>query len=82
MYFKLKKKGFKMIAFSFQSFSNNSFSPVFLFDFQVLPYEQSASLGSSYAVLQVKVTCDFQQFCILPSVDSDEPLQAPVKLRN
>ena len=28
------------------------------------------------------VTCDFQQFDILTSVDSDEPIQPPVKLRN
>ena len=28
------------------------------------------------------VTCDFQQLGILTSVDSDEPLQPPVKLRN
>ena len=27
-------------------------------------------------------TCDFQQFGILTNVDSDEPLQPPVKLRN
>ena len=28
------------------------------------------------------MTCDFQQFDILTSVDSDEPLQPPFKLRN
>ena len=28
------------------------------------------------------VTCDFQQCGILISVDSDEPVQPPVKLRN
>ena len=28
------------------------------------------------------VTCDFQQCGILTSVDSDEPMQSPVKLRN
>ena len=28
------------------------------------------------------VTCDFQQCGILTSVDSDEPVQSPVKLRN
>ena len=28
------------------------------------------------------VTCDFQQCGILTSVDSDEPLQTPFKLRN
>ena len=28
------------------------------------------------------VTCDFQQCGILTSVDSDEPLQPPFKLRN
>ena len=28
------------------------------------------------------VTCDFQQCGILTSVDSDEPVQPPVKLRN
>ena len=27
-------------------------------------------------------TCDFQQCCILISVDSDEPMQPPFKLRN
>ena len=27
-------------------------------------------------------TCDFQQFGILTSVDSDEPVQPPIKLRN
>ena len=27
-------------------------------------------------------TCDFQQFDMLTSVDSDEPLQPPFKLRN
>ena len=29
-----------------------------------------------------KFTCDFQQCGILTSVDSDEPVQAPFKLRN
>ena len=28
------------------------------------------------------MTCDFQQCAILTSVDSDEPVQPPVKLRN
>ena len=28
------------------------------------------------------MTCDFQQCGILTSVDSDEPVQPPVKLRN
>ena len=28
------------------------------------------------------VTCNFQQCCILTSVNSDEPMQPPVKLRN
>ena len=28
------------------------------------------------------VTCDFQQCGILTSVDTDEPVQPPVKLRN
>ena len=28
------------------------------------------------------LTCDLQQFGILTSVDSDEPVQPPVKLRN
>ena len=37
---------------------------------------QSLSLSLSI------VTCDFQQFDILTSVDSDEPLQPPFKLRN
>ena len=29
-----------------------------------------------------KIYCDFQQCGILISVDSDEPVQSPVKLRN
>ena len=28
------------------------------------------------------MTCDFHQFGILTSVDSDEPVQPPLKLRN
>ena len=30
----------------------------------------------------IAVTCDFQQCGILTSVDSDEPVQPPFKLRN
>ena len=30
----------------------------------------------------IAVTCDFQQCGILTSVDSDEPVQPPIKLRN
>ena len=35
-----------------------------------------------YTGFTVEVTCDFQQCGILTSVDSDEPLQPPFKLRN
>ena len=38
--------------------------------------------GPLIVVIQWAVTCDFQQCCILTSVDSDEPVQTPFKLRN
>ena len=34
------------------------------------------------SILRLAVTCDFQQCGILTSVDSDEPVQPPFKLRN
>ena len=33
-------------------------------------------------ITNISSTCDFQQCGILTSVDSDEPVQPPVKLRN
>ena len=36
----------------------------------------------TYIWIKWAVTCDFQQCGILTSVDSDEPVQPPVKLRN
>ena len=37
----------------------------------------SSNAECSYVKDKLAVTCDFQQFCILTSVDSDEPLQPP-----
>ena len=34
------------------------------------------------SLLNLAVTCDFQQCGILTSVDSDESVQPPIKLRN
>ena len=35
------------------------------------------------ALIQIRAaTCDFQQYGILITVDSDEPMQPPFKLRN
>ena len=40
------------------------------------------NLGSFRRIIIEPATCDFQQCGILKSVDLDEPLQPPVKLRN
>ena len=39
-------------------------------------------LSHQYLLCVITVTCDYQQCGILTSVDSDEPLQPPFKLRN
>ena len=49
------------------------------------PPDKSAYLKVFFSYYSTKlwaVTCDFQQCDILTSVDSDEPVQSPFKLRN
>ena len=43
---------------------------------------QTMMMASIWPKIKVASTCDFQQSGILTSVDSDEPLQPPFKLRN
>ena len=40
------------------------------------------TVNGSLFLLKWAVTCDLQRCCILTSVDSDEPVQPPFKLRN
>ena len=42
----------------------------------------TSALSSQPLINSLSVTCDFQQCGILTSVDSDEPLHPPFKLRN
>ena len=44
--------------------------------------ENSVLLGENKNIHKLAATCDFQQCSILTSVDSDEPVQPPFKIRN
>ena len=46
-----------------------------------VPNKNKTIQSSISVIINLAMTCDFQQCAILTSVDSDEPVQLPLKLR-
>ena len=73
----------KVLPQHFGTFGHNNFNP----SSQVFNHFRTrnpfmGTFANSETQMKRAVTCDFQQCGVLTSVDSDEPVQPSLKLRN